>query len=114
MVSFNTMRDEEVLQQGGGTFIGAFFSSIFLSIFTFGVYAFLVARNSGVMVTGQRIIIKEGGMLGATTHEVRLDNVQGVSTNGSTLEVSNAAGETFRLATGSSSELRTAINRAQS
>jgi len=114
MPSYNTMQGEQVVQEGGGSILGVFLNKPLLSIITLGIYAFLAARNSGVMVTDQRIIIKEGKMFGSNTHEVRLDNVQGVSTDGSTFQVSNAAGESFSIRTGSSSQLRTAINRAQS
>lgn len=111
--SYNTMPDEQVIQEGGGSFVGAVFSNLILSMLTLGLYAYLVASNSGVMVTDQRIIIKQGGMFGSATSEIRLDNVQGVATNGRVFEVSNAAGEQFSLKTGSSGELRTAINKAQ-
>jgi hypothetical protein len=113
MPNYNFLQDENVLQKSGGSFLLAFLSSFILSCITLGVYPFLVARNSGVAVTDERIIIKQGKLLGSKTAEVRLDNVQGVSTNGRALQVSNAAGENFDILVSNTDQVRTAINQAQ-
>lgn len=124
MSDFNTMADEEVLQEGGGSVFLAFASSPILSILTLFIYPILVARNSGVAVTDQRIIIKSGGLFSSRTNEVRLDNIQGVQTQpiklffviptGNILTVSNAAGESYEIPAGNPTEIRNAVNRAQS
>ncbi|MFB6186307.1 MAG: PH domain-containing protein [Halobacteriaceae archaeon] len=124
MVDFNTMSDEQVLRQSDGSILNAFLSNFFLSLITLGIYPVLAARNSGVAVTDQRIIIKNGGLFGASTNEVRLDNIQGVQTEslkllkilplGNAVTVSNAAGETFIINSGNPGDVRNAINRAQS
>jgi hypothetical protein len=113
MVDYNLLQDETVLEEGSMGIVGGFVSSPILSLFTFGIAAWLVARNSGVAITDQRIILKEGGLLGSNTSEIRLDNVQGVSEEGSYLNVSNAAGESMKVRAGDPSEIRNAINRAQ-
>lgn len=113
MPNYNILQGENVLQKGGGSFLLAFLSNLILSCITVGIYPFLVARNSGVAVTDERIIIKQGKLFGSKTAEVRLDNVQGVSTSGRALQVSNAAGETFEILISNSDQVRTAINQAQ-
>lgn len=122
MPSFSIMADEETLEKSEGSFLSAFLSNIIPSIVTFGIYAFLVARKTGIAVTDERIIIKSGGLLSSTTSEVRLDNVQSATeTSGvllgllgiSALQVTNAGGETFTLGIKNTGGVRNAINQAQ-
>lgn len=123
MPKYNTMQDEQIIEEGGGSILLAFLLHPILSILTLFIYPVLAARNSGVAVTDQRIIIKDGGLLSSKTNEVRLDNVQGVQNIpikllfvipvGNTLTVSNAAGESFTINTENPGDVRNAINRAQ-
>lgn len=113
MVEYNLLPDEEMLIEGSPSLLQAFLDNLALSVITFGIAAWLIANNSGLAVTDQRIIIKEGGLLGATTHEVRLDNVQGASQDGRHLTVSNAAGESYFLSVENPGDIRNAVNRAQ-
>lgn len=113
MVEYNLLSDETVIMKASGSIMAAFFDNIILSFLTAGIWAFFAARNSGVAVTDQRIIIKEGGLIGNSTSEIRLDNVQGVSEEGGFVTVSNAAGESITIRSGDPGEIRNAINRAQ-
>lgn len=122
MASFNVMADEQRIEESEGSFLAAFLSNIMLSTVTLGIYAFLVARKTGIAVTDERIIIKSGGLLSSKTSEVRLDNVQSATeTSGfllglfgiSALEVTNAGGETFTLGLKNTGGVRNAINQAQ-
>jgi uncharacterized membrane protein YdbT with pleckstrin-like domain len=122
MPSFNIMAEEQTLEKSEGSFLAAFLSNIMLSTITFGIYAFLVARKTGIAVTDERIIIKSGGLLSSKTSEVRLDNVQSATeTSGlilgllgiSALQVTNAGSETFTLGIKNTGGVRNAVNQAQ-
>lgn len=111
-----------MLEKSEGSLLSAFLSNIILSTFTLGLYAFIVARKTGIAVTDERIIIKGGGLLSSQTTEVRLDNLQSATeTSGlilglfgiSMLEVTNAGGENFTLGIKNTGGVRNAINQAQ-
>lgn len=122
MPSFNVMAEEQMLEKSEGSFLSAFLSHFILSCCTLGVYAFIVARKTGIAVTDERIIIKGGGLLSSKTTEVRLDNLQSATeTSGlllglfgiSALQVTNAGGENFTLGIKNTGGVRNAINQAQ-
>jgi len=113
MPDYNLMQDEKLLIDGTMSYIIAAIENLVLTFVTFFIAPYFIAKNSGVAVTDQRIIIKEGGILGATTHEIRLDNIQGASQTGNTLTVSNAAGEQYQITVDNAGDIRNEINRAQ-
>jgi len=112
MVEFNTMQGEEIIEEVSVSILSVFISNPAPSLLTLGIYAYLVASNSGAAITDERVIIKEGGLLGSSTSEIRHDNVQGVTENGGNVVVSNAAGNEWEVP-GDASTVRNAINRAQ-
>ena len=82
MVSYNFMDGEELLQEGGPGLLSVLIASPMPSLLTLGIYPYLVSQNSGIAITDERVIIKEGGLLGSDTSEIRHDNIQGVQENG--------------------------------
>jgi uncharacterized membrane protein YdbT with pleckstrin-like domain len=108
------MQDETIIQEGGGSLMSHMLDNLVVTLITLGIVPYLKYSNSGLAVTDERVILKNGGLLGSNTDEVRLDNIQGVSTDGSEIIITNAAGQKMSFSSSDTSEIRNAINQAQS
>lgn len=82
-INNNLIKDEYLIYETKYHWI-LYFNNIFLTLFTTGIYPFLVSKYSEFGITNKRLIIKTG-ILSRRTLELNLSKIESVNVNQSLL-----------------------------
>ena len=82
-INNNLIKDEYLIYETNYHWI-LYFNNIFLTLFTTGIYPFLVSKYSEFGITNKRLIIKTG-ILSGRTLELNLSKIESVNVNQSLL-----------------------------